>query len=759
MSDLKTSLLVKRQVPEFVREEHPKFVSFLEAYYEFLENKQGNELNDLTSEAKQLRYLSDVDESLDDFESNFFNMYASLLPQDIDVSKEFLIKNLLPVYLSKGSEASFKLLFRLLFGKEAEVSYPKDKILRASDGKWVLQSALRTSLDVRSIHTGNGSNTEFKLAQQVESNEITVTINGSTTTNYYVKKELKKIVFNSAPANNSTISVLYQNFDETLLSNRKVTGNESGASAVIEKVSVRQIAGDNYLELYLSKKNIDGTFINAETVDIPIIVDNQNVLIQLTTLSDLQSIEVVDGGASYNVGDPVIVQGPAGRQAKAIVDRVATGTIEELVVFYGGAGFEKGAKVDVLDVANTVFDASVLTIDTTSTFSPNTVNVFNEIIGSINVSNLVSSANFGFPSFVNANANTTIADALAKMTISNIGPIVSTIVNVSTLTTSTVPNFNALAPIVSDDDANNVVYLNSLGIIGRIDIDSGGTGYQIGEYITFTKDINDFMGSGANAQISQVDGFGAITRVRINSGGTGYSSEYFPTLNVASTSGNGASLSVTSVFGDGEVIKGLLDANVAAGQILSIQVLDPGLGYRIIPKIDLSKSGDGTAQANAQIQPSLIDLRGKWTTTDSLLSTEDRRIQGRDYYVNYAYVLSSKIEFEKYKTIFKKLIKPAGFLQYAEYTIDEQIVSPNIQTQIFTVSNTISGRVSTNGTIYVTGTNTKFLAANTNGILVPGSNVAINSEIRMVNVIVSNTEFTVNTAFTGTYTNEILRIV
>ena len=759
MSDLKTSLLVKRQVPEFVREEHPKFVSFLEAYYEFLENKQGNELNDLTSEAKQLRYLSDVDESLDDFESNFFNMYASLLPQDIDVSKEFLIKNLLPVYLSKGSEASFKLLFRLLFGKEAEVSYPKDKILRASDGKWVLQSALRTSLDVRSIHTGNGSNTEFKLAQQVESNEITVTINGSTTTNYYVKKELKKIVFNSAPANNSTISVLYQNFDETLLSNRKVTGNESGASAVIEKVSVRQIAGDNYLELYLSKKNIDGSFINAETVDIPIIVDNQNVLIQLTTLSDLQSIEVVDGGASYNVGDPVIVQGPAGRQAKAIVDRVATGTIEELVVFYGGAGFEKGAKVDVLDVANTVFDASVLTIDTTSTFSPNTVNVFNEIIGSINVSNLVSSANFGFPSFVNANANTTIADALAKMTISNIGPIVSTIVNVSTLTTSTVPNFNALAPIVSDDDANNVVYLNSLGIIGRIDIDSGGTGYQIGEYITFTKDINDFMGSGANAQISQVDGFGAITRVRINSGGTGYSSEYFPTLNVASTSGNGASLSVTSVFGDGEVIKGLLDANVAAGQILSIQVLDPGLGYRIIPKIDLSKSGDGTAQANAQIQPSLIDLRGKWTTTDSLLSTEDRRIQGRDYYVNYAYVLSSKIEFEKYKTIFKKLIKPAGFLQYAEYTIDEQIVSPNIQTQIFTVSNTISGRVSTNGTIYVTGTNTKFLAANTNGILVPGSNVAINSEIRMVNVIVSNTEFTVNTAFTGTYTNEILRIV
>ena len=71
MSDYKTSLLVNRQVPEFVREEYPLFISFLEAYYEFLETKQGNELNDLTTKAKDFRNLTDVDESIDEFEKSW----------------------------------------------------------------------------------------------------------------------------------------------------------------------------------------------------------------------------------------------------------------------------------------------------------------------------------------------------------------------------------------------------------------------------------------------------------------------------------------------------------------------------------------------------------------------------------------------------------------------------------------------------------------------------------------------------------------
>ena len=40
-TDLRTSILVNRQVPEFIREEYPVFITFLEAYYEYLETQQG----------------------------------------------------------------------------------------------------------------------------------------------------------------------------------------------------------------------------------------------------------------------------------------------------------------------------------------------------------------------------------------------------------------------------------------------------------------------------------------------------------------------------------------------------------------------------------------------------------------------------------------------------------------------------------------------------------------------------------------------
>ena len=128
---LLTSLLVEKQVPEFVRDEHPLFITFLEAYYEFLENEQGTQNNDLTTESKRLRLVQDIDSSLQSFEDNFLNTFANLVPKSTTASKEFLIKNVLPLYLAKGSERSFKLAFRLIFGVDAEIESPGDQVLRA----------------------------------------------------------------------------------------------------------------------------------------------------------------------------------------------------------------------------------------------------------------------------------------------------------------------------------------------------------------------------------------------------------------------------------------------------------------------------------------------------------------------------------------------------------------------------------------------------------------------------------------------------
>jgi hypothetical protein len=119
--------LAAQQLPEFVRAEYPTFVSFVEAYYEFLDN-QGVDL-------KQVR---DIDETLEDYIKFFKAELAHNYPVvSTDTNTErFLLKHIKEQYLAKGSEASYKLLFRLLYGKDVFIDYPGRQMLRVSDGRW-----------------------------------------------------------------------------------------------------------------------------------------------------------------------------------------------------------------------------------------------------------------------------------------------------------------------------------------------------------------------------------------------------------------------------------------------------------------------------------------------------------------------------------------------------------------------------------------------------------------------------------------------
>ena len=283
MSDLKTSLLVNRQVPEFIRDEYPLFITFLEAYYEYLETKQGTQLNDLTQRAKDLRYISDVDESIADFENNFFNTYATLLPKDVQVDKAFLIKNVLPLYLAKGNEKSFKLLFRMLFNDEVDIILPKNSVLRVSDGKWTVDNILKIEDNIRTVNEGDGIETEFRLAQGVAEGEIDVYVNDVLKTfgasnDYLIFKDDRYVIFNSPPAANSTIEVYYSNFDTAFLNPINsggvlISGVTSGATAIIEKAVKRIITdGTNLgapIEIFINSKTlVPGAILEYDLIKI-----------------------------------------------------------------------------------------------------------------------------------------------------------------------------------------------------------------------------------------------------------------------------------------------------------------------------------------------------------------------------------------------------------------------------------------------------------------------------------------------------------
>jgi hypothetical protein len=135
MSRTQLSSVVSRQIPEFIREDYPTFVSFVEAYYEYLQ-EQGVDLST----------ARDIDQTLDEFVLEFKKELAHNLPQ-IQGNERFLLTHIKDQYLSKGSEASYKLLFRLLFGKKVELTYPGTQMLRASDGRWNQEISVFAKVD------------------------------------------------------------------------------------------------------------------------------------------------------------------------------------------------------------------------------------------------------------------------------------------------------------------------------------------------------------------------------------------------------------------------------------------------------------------------------------------------------------------------------------------------------------------------------------------------------------------------------------
>ena len=846
----KISLLVNRQLPEFVREEYPLFQSFLEAYYEFLENEFDNKKNDLITQSKSFRDISDVDLSLQKFESNFLDTFAKFFPKESSVDKEFLIKSVLPFYLSKGSEKSFKFLFRALFNKEIEFKRLSENIIRASDGEWIKENKLRIDKDFRIINQGNGTQKSFNLLFSVQQDELRIFVDGSLILNssYFVQPENLKVTFYTAPANGAFIEIFqnnFINFNPKYFINRQIIGLSSNATLICENIVEEKINELQIFSLFSVDKNLIGTFLEGETAQIVTSNDNgATITIHCQTISILRSINIIDGGSNYVVGNPVkIIGGQSGQfqiAPTAIVSRVFSGLISKISILNGGAGFVIGDTVEPIGISNVALQLAIENVNTSGIFSEtltsNTFSIFSDVIDDIDPANTtIDAVDYGFPSTLipaGENVNTVIAQALSNTTYTNLGPIESVAILFSNSVFATIPELDATPASLTL--SNNIISIKSFGSLARFKINDPGEDYEVGDEVFFTNAPMS-LGIGAAAVISDVDFDGAITRlefqpfritgiadvtansalvlgngtifedellvgdrivvnreersvvtitsnttilvdddftanaanVRVGKlgvhpiGGQNYTNDKLPTISINSANGSGANVEVTTIFGDGE---NLVATGIRRpGEILEINLLNPGRGFVQNPIIDLTQFGDGTALANATIENPISVLPGKFISSRGIISAEEMRIASSNYYHLYSYTISAEIEFNRYKNIIRNLIHPAGFQDHGEWNDFNELET---ETQgFFEASNTVtfkilSGKVSTqNNSIFVVGTGTKFLTANSLGLISIGSFITINSEIRVVNSFISNTNLSVTNAFTITTSEEDLVVI
>lgn len=367
MSSLnKTSAFIESQLPGFITNnpDYTLFVQFLERYYEFLE-LPGNPIYEL----RRSKENYDVNEARKNLLQYFKQKILPSFPEETELSTERIIKASRDFYAKKGTPDSFRFLFRVLYGQEVDVFFPKTNIFRASDGKWQIPQAIRISLGDQSYSfPGNvkvwaaNSNVVSYFGTLSSTNLVAnnmIRVGGEkrkvTAVNYTANSFNVDIRFANTTYS-STSGVIYEsgntvyrllpstiaNFDFSLLNKSTAIGANSRTSCLIESASKTydQDSGQEIAELYVS--NVNREFEIGENINVNYIDTDGTTKTFSSKIVSLVSKVVLEknrfnkdmGGNAYLSGDPVVFYGGLDKntdQAKsaiAVVDEVSTGGID-----------------------------------------------------------------------------------------------------------------------------------------------------------------------------------------------------------------------------------------------------------------------------------------------------------------------------------------------------------------------------------------------------------------------------------------------
>ena len=231
---------------------------------------------------QELLNFRDPDKVVSNFLTKFRNEFLNTIPENLDdnLNKRNLIKNIKSVYRAKGTSAGHQIFFRMLFGLTSETVYPRENMLRVSDGKWTTNKILRT-------------------------------IQGINLTG-----------------------------DTSLLIGRTITGLTSGATGLVESVSKFQIGANEVTEFTLNEATIVGSFVTGEEIR-GTESDTAATFIKAQTTGIPGTITVTNDGIYSNENDNVIITG-GGTDSLVTVESVGNGGVTDFIIDNGGNSYNIG---------------------------------------------------------------------------------------------------------------------------------------------------------------------------------------------------------------------------------------------------------------------------------------------------------------------------------------------------------------------------------------------------------------------------------
>ena len=264
--DAKLSTLVENQFPAFYKEEGPKFLAFIKAYYQYLETT--GKQQDIQ---RNLKSYKDIDDTLDEYIQYFRSELMPEIPDDALADKRLLAKRIKDLYTTKGTIDSYKLLFKILYDEDVEINFPADQMLKVSDGDFRIDRYLVTHHDPRA----------YTL--------IGKTIKGTDSQAEGLVEDVKRLV-----AKNRDI-------DQILLSNVKGSFNH------LEAIQLKGVPNSYapIVECGIRRVTVatgGGEYRKGDIVDIISSKTGAFAKAVVTDTSDLQSkvnFNLIDGGSGY----------------------------------------------------------------------------------------------------------------------------------------------------------------------------------------------------------------------------------------------------------------------------------------------------------------------------------------------------------------------------------------------------------------------------------------------------------------------------
>jgi len=292
---VKTSAVVNRQVPEFVRvldavnPDGGSFIKFLEAYYEWL---------DQNYKTRELDKIGDIDETLEEYVEYFAEQFLQSVPRALVVDKRIIVKHAKELYLAKGTPKSYDLLFRMMFNESPQqIYFPKVDMLRVSDGNWS-QSFILRGVDVQ----GDA----FELIGQTVVQESTGI-------------------------------------------------GDDPASARVEAVVKYNVGTQSITEITLNNNSIIGVFEPNQPIKGLSNSTNAEIIVDLIPF--INQLKITQPGKYFTTGDLITIAEGDGTNARAEVGAVKSGGISSVVVLDGGDTHFVGQPV-LFDNTNTGFGNS-----------------------------------------------------------------------------------------------------------------------------------------------------------------------------------------------------------------------------------------------------------------------------------------------------------------------------------------------------------------------------------------------------------------